>query len=128
MRSEAHILKGGDAFVEVPDLRTPAGAGAVEVRAHGKSLMAFNGGVVMTTFGGIGVAAGAVLLPVGLGLGRDDLTVAGAITLPLSGALLLAPGIWLIAQSAAKAEVTGPGGPSDARRAPRRGLALGGTF
>ena len=128
MRSEAHILKGGDAFVEVPDLRTPAGAGAVEVRAHGRSQVAFSGGVVMTTFGGVGVGAGAALLGIGLGLGDDDLTVGGAITLPLSGALLLAPGIWLIVQSAAKAEVTGPGAPSDARRAPRRGLALGGTF
>jgi hypothetical protein len=134
MRSEASPVKGGPAFLEVPDLRVQGGGGPVEVRAHARSLMGFAGGVVMTTFGGVGVAAGAVLLPLGLATKDDDLTVAGAITLPLSTAILFVPGIWLIVQSAPSADVIGPGGrgtSGDARRAPRalrRDLALGGTF
>lgn len=129
MRSEASIFKGGDVMLEVPDLRSQGVQGPLNVRARSKSLVGFTGGLTMTTFGGLGVAAGIALLGVGCSSDdNEDLCLAGAITLPLSGVLLLAPGIWLTVESGAEVKVTGAGPISDARRGPRRGLALGGTF
>jgi hypothetical protein len=50
-------------------------------------------GILGITFGGISLATGAALLPVGLATGQSGLTTAGAITLGV-GAVLTSLGIW----------------------------------
>jgi hypothetical protein len=61
---------------------------------------AFVLGVLGTTFGGISLATGAALFPVGLATGKSGLTTSGAITLGV-GAVLAALGIWAIAENPA---------------------------
>jgi hypothetical protein len=57
-------------------------------------------GVLGTTFGGISLATGAALFPVGLANDNSGLTTSGAITLGV-GAVLTALGIWAIAENPA---------------------------
>jgi hypothetical protein len=57
-------------------------------------------GVLGTTFGGISLATGAALFPVGLATNKSGLTTSGAITLG-AGAVLTALGIWAIAENPA---------------------------
>jgi hypothetical protein len=57
-------------------------------------------GVLGTTFGGISLATGASLLPVGLATGQSGLTTSGAITLGV-GAVLTTLGIWAIVENPA---------------------------
>ncbi len=52
-------------------------------------------GVLGATFGGASFATGAALLPVGLANHRNDLTLAGGITLG-AGAIVMAVSIWAI--------------------------------
>ena len=53
-------------------------------------------GVLGTTFGGISLATGASLFPVGLATSKSGLTTSGAITLGV-GAVLTTLGVWAIA-------------------------------
>jgi hypothetical protein len=55
-------------------------------------------GVLGATFGGMSLATGAALLPVGLATDKSGLTTSGAITLGV-GAVLTALGIWAIAEN-----------------------------
>ncbi|MCC6557434.1 MAG: hypothetical protein IT372_31170 [Polyangiaceae bacterium] len=126
MYSEGNILNGGDILVQVPDLRA-YGSGPIDVRAEGKSMAGLAGGVTMTTFGGLGTAAGIALLGYGCGVGESGVCAAGAITAPLSALLLLGPGIWLIIESGPEVHVSSPASPV-ARLAPRPSLGLGGVF
>jgi hypothetical protein len=57
-------------------------------------------GVLGATFGGISLATGAALFPVGLATDKSGLTTSGAITLGV-GAVLTALGIWAIAENPA---------------------------
>jgi hypothetical protein len=104
MRAEAGFLQQ-DHVVEVPDLRDVPHQGTVRVRAYSRSNAGLAGGVVATTFGGLGTAAGIVFLALGCSSeDRAGMCTAGAITLPLGG-LLTAGGIWLMVTSGAHAEV-----------------------
>jgi hypothetical protein len=72
-------------------------------------------GVLGATFGGMSLATGAALLPVGLAKDSHGMTLAGEITLG-AGALLTAVGVWAIAdhplveQAGAGAQYALPGG------------------
>jgi hypothetical protein len=57
----------------------------------------FTLGVLGATFGGVSLATGGALLPVGLARDSHGVTLAGGITLGI-GALLTAAGIWAIAK------------------------------
>jgi len=57
-------------------------------------------GVLGTTFGGVSLATGAALLPVGLATDKPGLTTSGEITLG-AGAVLTALGIWGIVRNPA---------------------------
>jgi hypothetical protein len=104
MRAEAGFLQQ-DHVVEVPDLRDVPHQGTVRVRAYSRSNAGLAGGVVATTFGGLGTAAGIVFLALGCSSeDRAGMCTAGAITLPLGG-LLTAGGIWLVVTSGPHAEV-----------------------
>ncbi|MFT3774585.1 MAG: hypothetical protein QM820_55210 [Minicystis sp.] len=95
--------------VTVPDLRAHPPGSSVEVRAQPASFGRYSGGVVMTTFGSLGVAAGIALLGAGCSntSERGGICAGGGITLPLSAALLV-PGIVLLAGSGARAEISIP--------------------
>jgi hypothetical protein len=55
-------------------------------------------GILGITFGGISLATGAALLPVGLANGQSGLTTSGAITLGV-GAVLTTIGIWAVSEN-----------------------------
>lgn len=94
-----------DQEVSVPDLREH-GRGPLEVRAQPRSTLGQLGGLTLTTFAGLGVAAGTTFLAVGCTSDdRSGLCTAGAITLPLSLAALV-PGIWLLVTSGEHATVS----------------------
>jgi hypothetical protein len=121
MRSETSFFQKN--AVTVPDLHVaPAGA-SLDVRAYPLAWGRFAGGVNLVTFGGLGVAAGIALTAVGCA-NRTGLCTGGAITLPLSAALLV-PGIWLLSGSSAHAEVTAPREARD--RGPRVTVGPGGV-
>ena len=104
MRADAGFFQQ-DHVAELPDLRTFGGRGPLEVRAHERSTAGLAGGITATTFGGLGVAAGAVFTLIGCtGDDRETMCTAGAFALPL-GALLTGGGIWLIVDSGPYAEV-----------------------
>ncbi len=54
-------------------------------------------GILGTAFGGISLATGAALFPVGVATDKSGLTISGAITLGV-GAVLTALGIWAIVE------------------------------
>lgn len=89
-------------FLETPDLsRYPAGS-RVEVRSHPRKTASLVGGILMTTFGGIGTIAGGALL--GAGCNQWGGTcLAGIIVLPI-GLALIYPGILFIIDSRATME------------------------
>lgn len=91
-------------YVEVPDLRQHASGERLEVRALPRNTGEFVGGIVMTAFGGIGVATGTALTAAGCGR-TPGMCTAGLITLP-AGLLALAPGIWMIVDSKGTVHVT----------------------
>ncbi len=90
--------------VDVPDLLQNAGTERVTVRAYPRNTAKLAGGITMTTFGGIAFATGVTLLSIGYGMENADLGKAGLITFVASPALLI-PGIWLIVDSMARAEL-----------------------
>jgi hypothetical protein len=55
-------------------------------------------GIVGITFGGVSLATGATLLPIGLATDKSGLTKSGAITLGV-GAVLTALGIWAVVEN-----------------------------
>lgn len=93
-------------IVEVPDLRPFAFHERIEVRPTPRNNGELIGGILLTTFGGIGVVTGTVLTSVGAGK-SDGTTMrnAGLITLA-SGLLLLAPGIWMVVDSKGFVKIT----------------------
>ncbi|MBI5536301.1 MAG: hypothetical protein HY898_26500 [Deltaproteobacteria bacterium] len=107
---------------DVPDLREHPAQSHLRVLAYPRSDGKFVGGIVATTFGGLGVATGIVLTAVGCTTDDKKMCGAGAITIPLSG-VLLASGIWLTVSGLPRAEVSRTG----SVQAPRI-LGLGGTF
>ena len=91
-------------YYELPDLRPHLAEERVEVRVEPRSSLEFVGGIVATTFGGLGVVTGTVLTAVGCSSG-GGLCKAGLVTLT-SGLALGAPGIYLIVDSAGTVHVT----------------------
>jgi hypothetical protein len=110
-------------FIDIPDLRPYASLERVSVRVEGRSTAEFVGGIVATSFGGLGVVTGATLAAVGAALGSgkggSGLYTAGVITLPAS-AVVLAGGIYWIVDSRGEVHIepaaVGPGGLSDPDR------------
>ncbi|MEB2313627.1 MAG: hypothetical protein OZ921_15615 [Sorangiineae bacterium] len=100
--------------IVMPDLREHQTKGnKLDARAFPTKTGKLAGGIVMTTFGGIGVLAGVSLTAVGAA--REDgggLLAAGLITLPI-GMGLTAPGILMIVNSASRVEIepANPGAP-----------------
>ncbi len=90
--------------IEVPDLRDEPTPGPIEVKAVPPSTSELAGGVVLTTFGGIGVLTGIALGSIGCFGDNSSLCVAGAVSLPIGG-LMLVPGIMLIAGSGSRADI-----------------------
>jgi hypothetical protein len=96
--------------VDVPSLRSFGNRDHLTVRARPRSVGKLTTGVTLATFGGIAVATGLTLLSVGYGTDDRAMGKAGLITFSVSPALLL-PGIWLLVDSMAKAEVFERGSP-----------------
>jgi hypothetical protein len=91
-------------YIEVPDLRPHAAEERLEVRAEPRNTAAFVGGLLITTFGGLGVLTGSTLTAVGCSKGGGMCT-AGLITLPI-GLVALVPGIWMIIDSKGTVRIT----------------------
>ncbi|HEU4406065.1 MAG TPA: hypothetical protein VFS43_12425, partial [Polyangiaceae bacterium] len=91
-------------YIDVPDLRQHASLERMVVRAEARDTGELVGGILLTTFGGLGIATGTALTAVGCSTDRGGLCTAGAITLPL-GALLLAPGVYMIVDSKGEVHV-----------------------
>ncbi|HEU4538598.1 MAG TPA: hypothetical protein VFS00_30970, partial [Polyangiaceae bacterium] len=72
-------------YIEIPDLRPHAPLERMEVRAEARNTAELVGGILATSFGGLGVATGTALTAVGCNKG-GGLCTAGLITLP-AGAL-----------------------------------------
>ena len=84
--------------------RLVTGAGPLQVAARPKQQGKFAGGVVATSFGGIGIATGISLLAVGGATDRDSMALAGGITLPI-GAVVTIGGIYLMVKARAALRV-----------------------
>lgn len=118
--------------IELPDLREHQTKGnKLDARAYPTKTGKLAGGIVMTTFGGIGILAGAAMTAVGAA--SDDkkgLLTAGLITLPV-GIGLTVPGILLIVNSGSRVEIE-PTNPNNPPRMPVEArslrLGLGGAF
>lgn len=117
--------------IEMPDLRQHQAKGnKLDARAYPTKTGKLAGGIVMTTFGGIGVLTGAALTAVGAAKDQSGTLTAGLITLPI-GIGLTVPGILLIVNSGSRVEIdpANPNAPalvpSEARRLE---LGLGGRF
>ncbi len=92
-------------LIEVPDLRGQTAGDRMMVRAEPRSDGEFVGGIMLTTFGGMALATGAALTPVGCASGDSAMCAAGLITLPIALAML-APGIWMIIDSKGVVHIT----------------------
>ena len=102
-RAEGGFLQR-DAIVDIPDLRD-YGGDRFQVRMEPRSTSRLVGGIVMTSFGGMGILTGGMLAA--LGCGREERSgtcTAGLVTLPI-GALLTAGGVWFLVSSGAEVEV-----------------------
>jgi len=100
--------------IAMPDLREHQAKGnKLDARAYPTKTGKLAGGIVMTTFGGLGIAAGAAMT--GVGASKEDgggLLTAGLITLPI-GIGLTVPGILMIVNSGSRVEIepTNPNAP-----------------
>ena len=89
----------GNGDLEVELVHVPAGEVGIyrralsEYRDDSGGLRVF--GIIETSIGGAALITGTVLLPVGLSNDNDTMTAAGAINLA-AGAVMLAVGIWAI--------------------------------
>jgi hypothetical protein len=92
-------------YLEVPDLRSQGGAERLTVRAEPRRIGEFAGGILLSTFGGMGIVTGTALTAVGCAGGGPGLCTAGLVTLPV-GLALLAPGVWMIVDSKGVVRVT----------------------
>jgi hypothetical protein len=112
MKADSPLLSGffpqQAETVEVPELLSYQGTERITVRARPRSSTKFVGGLTLTTFGGLGIAAGVTLASVGYGIDDGKMATAGALTF-VAGSALLVPGIWLLVDSMARAEVFAPG-------------------
>jgi hypothetical protein len=91
-------------YLEIPDLRPHAALERLEVRAQPRNASEFVGGILLTSLGGIATITGTVLTAAGCG-GSKGMCEAGLITLP-AGLLAVAPGIWMIVDSAGVVHIT----------------------
>lgn len=118
--------------IEMPDLREHQQKGQkLDARAYPTKTGKLVGGILLTTFGGLGVATGAALTGVGASSeDKKDLLTAGLITLPI-GIGLTVPGILMIVSSGSRVEVEPsnpnalPAMPVEARR---WDLSVSGSF
>jgi hypothetical protein len=110
-------------YLEVPDLRAQSGAERLMVRAQPRRTGEFVGGILLSTFGGLGVLTGTALTAAGCAGGGSGLCMAGLVTLP-AGLLLLAPGVWMIVDSKGVVRVT----PMQAPGAAQNSGALSGAL
>lgn len=100
-------------YWELPDLRKYESYERAQVRVEPRAMGEFVGGILVTTFSGIAAVVGTSLTAVGCSGGTGACT-AGLITLPI-GLAGLAPGIWMIADSAGEVHVEPiPAGPKPA--------------
>jgi hypothetical protein len=104
MRSDAGFLQQ-DHRAEVPDLRAYQDRGPIQVRAYPRSQTGMLGGIMLTTFGGLGVLTGAALTPIGFASDDKGMVVGGLVSLAV-GAALLIPGILFLANSGSHADVS----------------------
>jgi hypothetical protein len=108
--TRAYLLRTSGGFmqqeqrVEAPRLDAFGLRDKLTVRARPRSLTKLASGATVTTFGGIAAVTGIALLSVGYGIDDYSMGKAGLITFSVSPALLI-PGIWLLVDSQAKAEV-----------------------
>jgi hypothetical protein len=106
--SDAHLLQSESGAVpeklDVPDLRAYVGAGNVEVRATPVDQGTRSLGIVMTAVGGGVVFLGGFFALFGSLAERDGMTIGGGIAAGV-GAIAIAPGIYFIGTSGARAEV-----------------------
>ncbi len=109
MRTDGGFLRP-DPIEEVPDLREFKAQAPLEVRTHPRDTADTVWGILMTSFGGIGMATGTVLLASGCGGPSSGRCTGGAITLPV-GSLLVATGVWFIVKSHSYMEVVPMGAP-----------------
>jgi hypothetical protein len=79
----------------------------MDVRVIPRATGEFVVGILATSLGGMSLATGVVLTSVGCGKG-GALCTAGLITMPI-GAVVAAPGIWMIVDSAGEIHVTPSG-------------------
>lgn len=105
-------------YVDVPDLRPFASYERAQVRVQPRATGEFVSGLMLTTLGGTAALVGTTLTAVGCSQGGGMCT-AGLITLPI-GLLAVAPGVWMIVDSAGEVHVEPmPAGPSPAWREER---------
>jgi hypothetical protein len=108
--TRAHQLRTGGGFmqqeqrVDVLLLDSEERRDQLMIRAKPRSMGKLGAGATVTTFGGLAFATGVTLLSVGYGTNDYRMGKAGVITFSVSPALLI-PGIWLLVDSQAKAEV-----------------------
>lgn len=95
--------------IELPDLRPYAPVGDLDVRAHPRAMGEFVTGLTLTGLGGMSIFFGGFFALIGAAAERDGFTVAGAVTAGV-GAAMIAPGLFLIVDSAPRTEVTPAGG------------------
>jgi hypothetical protein len=108
-------------LLDVPDLR---GQGErVMVRSEPRSTGEFVGGILLSTFGGLGIVTGTALTAAGCASGDSGVCTAGLVTLP-AGLVLLAPGVWMIVDSKGTVRIT-PMQPQESSMSPDRLWALG---
>lgn len=116
--------------IEMPDLRDQKAKGdKLDARAYPTKTGKLAGGIVMTSFGGIGILTGAALTFVGAAKDQSGTLTAGLITLPV-GIGLTVPGILLIVNSGSYVEIepADPGGPKMPVEARRSTLGVGWQF
>jgi hypothetical protein len=117
--------------IELPDLRQHRDKGdKLDARAYPTKGGQLAGGIVMTSFGGMGILAGAAMTAVGAS--KEDgagLLTAGLITLPV-GIGLTVPGILLMVNSASRVEIapSNPSAPALPTEARSVELGVGGVF
>jgi hypothetical protein len=108
--TRSYLLRASGGFMQqeqrviVPELATIGNRDHLTVRARPRSLAKLATGATVTSLGGIAAATGITLLSVGYGTDDKTMGKAGVITFSVSPALLI-PGIWLLIDSQAKAEV-----------------------
>src|SRR5690606_33011767 len=100
--------------IDITELRSMAGgghAGDVDVRTYPRDTGLMVGGITTAALGGMAIFFGGFFALMG-GVGDEPgLTTTGGVAAAL-GAVAIAPGVWMIVESAPRTEVTQLGGPA----------------